>query len=72
MNVIKHRILALLLLLSSAITLQAQIPDEVTEVLRKCAQAMGHPQGVEYETILQPTLSPFTALRGQINSFAKD
>lgn len=72
MNVIKHRILALLLLQSSAITLQAQIPDEVTEVLRKCAQAMGHPQGVEYEMSLKAKVALVTVLRGQINAFAKD
>ena len=49
MREIKHSALLLLLFLSTALPLQAQIPEEVTDVLRRCAKAMGDPQGVEYE-----------------------
>ena len=72
MNAFKHRLLALLLLLSATVTLQAQIPDEVTAVLRKCAQAMGHPNGVEYEMSLKAKVALVTVMSGQINAFAKD
>lgn len=72
MNTLKHRLLALLLLLSATVTLQAQIPDEVTAVLRKCAMAMGHPDGVEYEMSLRAKVALVTVMSGQINAFAKD
>jgi len=72
MRAIKHRLLVILLLLSSALTLQAQIPEEVTDVLRKCANAMGNPQGVEYEMSLKAKIALVTVLKGQINVFAKD
>lgn len=72
MNVIKHRLLALLFLLGTAVTLQAQIPDEVTNLLRKCAKAMGHPDGVEYEMTIKAKMTVITVMKGQINAFAKD
>ena len=72
MREIKHSALLLLLLLSTALPLQAQIPEEVTDVLRRCAKAMGDPQGVEYEMSLKARVSLVTVLSGQINAFAKD
>lgn len=72
MREIKHSALLLLLFLSTALPLQAQIPEEVTDVLRRCAKAMGDPQGVEYEMSLKARVSIVTVLSGQINAFAKD
>ena len=72
MREIKHSALLLLLFLSTALPLQAQIPEEVTDVLRRCAKAMGDPQGVEYEMSLKARVSLVTVLSGQINAFAKD
>lgn len=72
MNAFKHRLLTLLLFLSATISLHAQVPEEVTEVLRQCAKAMGHPNGVEYEMSLKAKIALVTVLKGQINAFAKD
>ena len=72
MREIKHSALLLLLFLCTALPLQAQIPEEVTDVLRRCAKAMGDPQGVEYEMSLKARVSLVTVLSGQINAFAKD
>ena len=72
MNAFKHRLLTLLLLFIVTVPLHAQVPEEVTEVLRKCAQAMGHPDGVEYEMSLKAKVALVTVLSGQINAFAKD
>lgn len=72
MIAIKRCFLVFLLFLSSAITLQAEIPDEVTYVLRQCAKAMGHSEGVEYEMSLKAKMALVTILKGQINVFAKD
>ena len=72
MNNVRRRLLALLLFLVTAVGLQAQIPDEVTYLLRKCAQAMGHPDGVEYEMTIKAKYTVVTVMKGQINAFAKD
>ena len=72
MNNVRRRLLALLLFLVPAVGLQAQIPDEVTYLLRKCAQAMGHPDGVEYEMTIKAKYTVVTVMKGQINAFAKD
>ena len=72
MNNVRRRLLALLLFLVLAVGLQAQIPDEVTYLLRKCAQAMGHPDGVEYEMTIKAKYTVVTVMKGQINAFAKD
>jgi len=72
MREIKQTALLLLLWLATAFPLQAQVPEEVTEVLRRCAKAMGNPQGVEYEMSLKAKISLVTVLSGQINAFAKD
>ena len=72
MNILRHRLLALFLLLSTTVSLQAQIPDEVTFLLRKCAEAMGHPDGVEYEMTIKAKYTVITVMKGQINAFAKD
>ena len=72
MSDFKHSALLLLLWLSTAFPLQAQVPEEVTEVLRRCARAMGDPQGVEYEMSLKAKVALVTVLSGQINAFAKD
>ena len=72
MSDFKHSALLLLLWLSTVFPLQAQVPEEVTEVLRRCARAMGDPQGVEYEMSLKAKVALVTVLSGQINAFAKD
>ena len=72
MNILRHRLLALFLLLVTTVSLQAQIPDEVTFLLRKCAEAMGHPDGVEYEMTIKAKYTVITVMKGQINAFAKD
>lgn len=71
MREIKQFALLFLLLISTVLPLQAQIPDEVTYVLRQCAKSMGDPQGVEYEMSLKARVSLVTVLSGQINAFAK-
>ena len=43
MNILRHRLLALLLLLVTTVSLQAQIPDEVTFLLRKCVRRWAIP-----------------------------
>ena len=72
MNNVRRRFLALLLFLVPVVGLQAQIPDEVTFLLRKCAEAMGHPDGVEYEMTIKAKYTVITVMKGQINAFAKD
>ena len=72
MNNVRCRLLALLLFLLPVVSLQAQIPDEVTFLLRKCAEAMGHPDGVEYEMTIKAKYTVITVMKGQINAFAKD
>ena len=64
--------LTLLFFLVPVVGLKAQIPDEVTYLLRKCAQAMGHPDGVEYEMTIKAKYTFITVMKGQINAFAKD
>ena len=72
----KKMIISLMGLLVFAIAASAQeenqIPDEVTFLLRKCAQAMAHPDGVEYEMTIKAKYTVITVMKGQINAFAKD
>ena len=72
----KKMIISLMGLLVFAIAASAQeenqIPDEVTFLLRKCAEAMSHPDGVEYEMTIKAKYTVITVMKGQINAFAKD
>ena len=61
----KFLLLAMVVMLA-AISVQAQIPAEVNEVMKKCREAMDHPNGLEYTMDMKVAMGPVTLTNSQL------
>lgn len=67
----KMKALMLLLMLTTAIGMQAQIPAEVKEVMTKCSQKMDHPKGMEIEMDMHTKFMAVLSMNGTMKIASK-
>lgn len=66
----KMRIWLLMLLVQISMCVSAQIPAEVTEVLKKCSEKMDNPAGVELDMKIHVGMK-IISMNGTVKSFSK-
>ena len=66
------KILFAVAVMMAAISVQAQIPAEVTEVVSKCQKVMENPAGVEYNMDMKTAMGPVNLFKAQVVSGYKD
>ena len=71
MKTMKQFLLAAILILCGPLSASAQIPAEVTEVLRQCSKAMNNPQGLEYHMEIKAKMAMLPVCDGEITIATK-
>ena len=67
----KQLLLAAILILCGTFSANAQIPDEVTNVLRQCSKAMNNPNGLEYHMTIKAKMAMLPVCDGEITIATK-